>query len=322
MRRLSALLTTCGLLLALAPAAVAQVPVYSSNPGPGTTLDFGAVAVGTTLNFILTISETGTAPLTINAPSSGALSGEHALDFTLFGPTFPATIADGGAPITLTIQCKPTAEGTRNATLSLTSNDPARLTMTYTLRCTGVQGTPVPGLTPTPAPTAVPQTIGTVFFVRGLAVRTGPYLGASMLAIARPNVEYPVLARNDDEGEYTWYLISINGIQGWASGRYLNVRGNLNIPTQGSIFDQLDGTPDLLIRGRALDNLNLRRRPSPRVAPIALIPWGAEMKILGKTMSGGVIFWLHVEWNGIRGWVVPNWVRVVGDGTLAVVPKR
>ncbi|MCS6835759.1 MAG: choice-of-anchor D domain-containing protein [Anaerolineae bacterium] len=321
MKRLSALMTV-GLLLAFAPTAAAQAPIYNSVPAPNTVLDFGAVTVGTMLNFILTISEAGTAPLIINLPSGGALSGEHASDFMLFGPSFPATVADGGPPLTLTIQCKPTALGTRNAILTLTSNDPARLTVTYTLRCTGVQGTtPIFG-TPTPSPTAIPETIATVFFVRGLAVRSGPYLGASMLAIARPNVEYPVLARNDDEGEYTWYLISINGIQGWASGRYLNVRGNLNIPTQGSIFDQLDNAPDLLVRGRALDNLNLRRRPSMRVAPIAQIPWGAEMKILGKTMSGGVIFWLHVEWNGIRGWVVPNWVRLVGDGTLVVVPKR
>lgn len=321
MKRLRALLIW-GLLLACVPVVLAQVPAYNSTPAPSSTLDFGAVAVGTTLNFILTISEVGTAPLIINVPSGGALSGEHALDFTLFGPTFPVTIADGGAPIILTIQCSPKALGTRNAALNLTSSDPSRPTITYPLRCTGVEATtPILG-TPTPAPTAVPQTIATVFFVRGLAVRTGPYLGASMLAIARPNVEYPVLARNDDEGEYTWYLISINGLQGWASGRYLNVRGNLNVPTQGSIFDQLDDAPDLFVRGRALDNLNLRRRPSMRVAPIAQIPWGAEMKILGKTMSGGVVFWLHVEWNGIRGWVVPNWVSLVGDGTLAVVPKR
>ncbi len=61
-------------------------------------------------------------------------------------------------------------------------------------------------------------------FVRGLALRTGPYLGATMITTLTRDTTYNVLGRNRSEGIYNWYLIQTSdGRQGWASGRYLDL---------------------------------------------------------------------------------------------------
>ena len=85
-----------------------------------------------------------------------------------------------------------------------------------------VTGTPAP--TPTPP---IPRTGSVSNEVRGLAVRTGPYLGATLNGSAAVGFEYTILARNNDEGgPYTWFLIELTeGVTGWVSGRYLNFIG-------------------------------------------------------------------------------------------------
>ncbi len=61
--------------------------------------------------------------------------------------------------------------------------------------------------------------------VDGLALRSGPYLGASLIAVLRPGDTYTVTAQNNNEGDHTWYHLVVNpaGQTGWASGRYLEV---------------------------------------------------------------------------------------------------
>ncbi len=172
-----------------------------------------------------------------------------------------------------------------------------------------------------PTPTTAPIATATVHTVRGLAVRTGPYLGASMITIARPNNTYPVHALNRSEGLFTWYLITINGRQGWASGRYLTVTGNTAvIPEQGTIFDQIDAAPNIGITGQPRAIMNFRVRPSVRVARISQIPWGATVEIIGRTVQGGRNFWLHVRYNGQVGWIYAPFVTI--NGPIDAVPVR
>ncbi|MGB1287089.1 MAG: PA14 domain-containing protein, partial [Aggregatilineales bacterium] len=84
---------------------------------------------------------------------------------------------------------------------------------------------PTPEFTATPVPLAEAQVDSTR--VRGLALRTGPYLGASLINVLRPDKVYPITAQNFSEGIYTWYRITVpsTGQVGWASGRYLTITG-------------------------------------------------------------------------------------------------
>jgi hypothetical protein len=188
--------------------------------------------------------------------------------------------------------------------------------------------------------TAAQQTLTVeVVRVRGLAVRTGPYLGATLIGVARPGTRYEVIGRNRDEGVYTWYQIrfplgttatavpstAVAGLPtafatpiqqyliGWSSGRYLTPSGNPEtVPFQSTVFDQIDGAPDIGVSGQTNAPLYLRRRPSIRTGVMAEIPWGGVVTILGRTVQGGNSFWYHVRWNGMTGWAYAPYIQESG----------
>lgn len=180
--------------------------------------------------------------------------------------------------------------------------------------------TPV-GPTATPAPIAS----GGVSGVRGSAIRTGPYLGASFIAVARPETALSFVARNRSEGIFTWYLVNFgegNSRQGWVSGRYLNLTGTPEaLPEQGSIFDNIDGAPDVGVRGQTRAAMNLRVRPSQRTAVLGQVPWGDTVIIIGRTVQGGKDFWYHVRWQDKLGWISAAYVTV-SAGDVRNVPVR
>ncbi|MBL8118027.1 MAG: SH3 domain-containing protein [Anaerolineae bacterium] len=181
--------------------------------------------------------------------------------------------------------------------------------------------TPLPGVTPSPAATAVPALTVSVTFVKGLAIRTGPYLGASLIGVLRPGTEYPPIARNRDEGTYNWYLINTGTQTGWVSGRYLNITGDPNsIPLQSTVFEQIDNLPDTGVLAVPRSVMNFRRRPSVRSEILAQIPWGAETQLLGRTVQGGQNFWLQVRYEGQVGWIYAPFVSIRGD--VNAVPVR
>jgi uncharacterized protein YraI len=183
---------------------------------------------------------------------------------------------------------------------------------------TGTPGTAVPTGSPVPAAT------GTVTS-KGLSVRTGPYLGATYITAIHPGTAYPISGRNRDEGIFTWYLVSVTttqGVQtGWASGRFLTITGDPNsIPLIGSVFDQIDGAPDVAVRAIPRAVMNLRRRPSIRAAKLGFMPWGGEAQLIGRTVQGGKNFWFQVRFNGVVGWIFAPYVTIRGD--VNAVPIR
>ncbi|MFW5691540.1 MAG: SH3 domain-containing protein [Chloroflexota bacterium] len=161
--------------------------------------------------------------------------------------------------------------------------------------------------TPTPAGPTGP--VGQVVFVRGLSLRTGPYLGASFISVLRPGIQYPVLARNTDEGgPFTWYKVQAGERIGWASGRYLTVT-NGTPPLESTIFEQIDNPPSTGVFAAPNAFMNLRRRPSERSQRLGQIPWGAEVEVLGRTIQGGRDHWLQVRYEEIVGWAYAPFFR-------------
>ncbi len=194
-----------------------------------------------------------------------------------------------------------------------------------------VSGIPGPG-TPTfpggvvpPGTTAVPAgcttTCATVTGVRGLALRTGPYLGASFITTLTDGSTYTVLARNRDEGIYNWYKLQVGERVGWASGRYLTLNVDINlVPTQGSIFDEIDGASEYGVFAYPRAVMNIRRRPSIRTARVGSMPWGAPAQVIGRTIQAGIPRWYQVRYEGIVGWIDARWVTVRGE--INAVPIR
>jgi len=182
---------------------------------------------------------------------------------------------------------------------------------------TGTIATVGPGV-----PTAYTGPTATVTGVDGLALRTGPYVGASFITTLTGGSSYPVLARNADEGIYNWYLLQlVDGRTGWASGRYLQLSVDRNtLPLQGSIFDQIDDAADLGVVAIPRAVMNIRVRPSERTAIIGSIPWGGYASLIGRTVQAGQNRWLQVRYEGVVGWIAAPWVTIQGE--IYAVPVR
>ena len=180
-------------------------------------------------------------------------------------------------------------------------------------------GVPVtPGVQPTAVYTGPSAS---VTGARGLALRSGPYLGASFITTLLPDQPYPVLARNRDEGIYNWYLLRVGERQGWASGRFLTLNVDPNsLPVQGSIFDQIDAAADIGARAYPRAVMNMRSRPSTRMPVIGSIPWGGTAELLGRTVQAGIDQWYHVRYEGVVGWIDARWVTARGE--IYQVPIR
>ncbi len=94
-------------------------------------LTFGSVPVNSAVTQPLTLSSTGTAPVTVNA---AALSGNS---FSISGEGLPVTLAPGQTA-TLSVQFDPTTAGAATGQLTLTSNSLTGSSMAVTLSGTGV----------------------------------------------------------------------------------------------------------------------------------------------------------------------------------------
>jgi uncharacterized protein YraI len=175
--------------------------------------------------------------------------------------------------------------------------------------------------TPAVVATAVPAAAITIAGVKAEALRTGPYLGASFIGEVAAGTPLNPLARNKDEGIYNWYLINTGTKTGWISGRYVTLTGDINaIPLQSTVFEQIDGAPDVGVLAVPRSVMNLRKRPSIRSARLMQIPWGAETILIGRTIQAGKNFWLQVRYNGQVGWIFAPYVSIRGD--VNAVPIR
>jgi predicted outer membrane repeat protein len=127
--------------------ADARIPGYGSDPiWPG-PLSTGTTTVNTPVTATLEVFETGNATLTVGDPTFG---GANAGEFDLVSPFVSFDIADGGAAVDIGIRCTPTAVGTRTASFSVTTNDPAHPSVSYDLACQS-EAAPTPGFASEPA---------------------------------------------------------------------------------------------------------------------------------------------------------------------------
>jgi len=178
-----------------------------------------------------------------------------------------------------------------------------------------------------------PIATGEVVQVRGLSVRSGPFLGGTLLGVARPGVSYSILARNTQEGLFTWYLIQYDSdTQGWVSGRYFALtEETASIPlVEVEAFTTVYDPPGL-VTGVTRSNMNFRTLPTqraPRVSALPQLDWGAYVEILARTRQGGEDYWYMVRYTvpntttSYVGWIFAPFVDIVsGSDPIETVPR-
>jgi hypothetical protein len=105
-------------------------PVYSSQPAPGSTIALGDVQLNATSTGSLLISNTGNLNLSVSTPSG--IAAPFSISFANPFVLTPNTSR------TVNITCQPTVLGSFSATLSYTTDDTTKPTVTYTITCNGI----------------------------------------------------------------------------------------------------------------------------------------------------------------------------------------
>jgi uncharacterized protein YraI len=174
--------------------------------------------------------------------------------------------------------------------------------------------TPIP---PTPLPAIPPGALtGTVIRASVLLSRSGPFLGAPVVARLLRGQTYQIVGRDE---QAQWFLLQLSGQQGWVWGYYLFVNGNSFTAPVANPF-QTAGQPasNTGVAAQAQATLRLRAAPNTASEQIGRITWGTILPVLGRSADGG---WLQVLYFSTIGWVATPYVRIVeGDvNTLPVV---
>jgi len=167
-----------------------------------------------------------------------------------------------------------------------------------------------------PPPTPVPPVQQGPYLIVDtgrLNVRGAPGLYGEILTKIDRGETYPILGRNSDA---SWWLISVNGINGWVSAPYVDVFNTQGVP----VVDSGTNPPSNVPTGYTLTttaNLNLRGGPGLNNPVLYVIPRGQSADILGRT---GDLSWWKVSYSGLTGWVSGRFVNLQPGIDLNRVP--
>lgn len=147
-----------------------------------------------------------------------------------------------------------------------------------------------------------------------LNVRTAPNVetGRIIAKVSRGEV-YPIIGRNM---EGTWFLIRVNGTDGWVSGRYIAINNEQPLPI-------VDGTaPQQPPAGTGYSlstwvNLNIRQGPSVSYDVVEVLPYGETATVLGRNADAS---WWQVRYNGVIGWVSAYYTTITPEPNLDAIP--
>ena len=113
-----------------------SIPDGDTTPTPVDGTDFGAVAVGGSWTRTFTITNAGTASLSLAGSPRIEVSGSHPADFTI--ATMPAATVAPGSSTTFRLIFRPSAEGLRTARIVIPSNDPDENPYDFSIQGTGM----------------------------------------------------------------------------------------------------------------------------------------------------------------------------------------
>ncbi len=142
-------LTGTGTSGSTGPQTSPQLSVSASN------LSFGSVTVNTPSTRSLTLTSTGTAPVTVN---SAAITG---VGFTIAGQSFPITL-NPTQSVTLQVQFNPTSAGAASGQIAIVSNSASGSQAFVALSGTGTSGSSGPQTSPQLAVSASSLSFGSV----------------------------------------------------------------------------------------------------------------------------------------------------------------
>lgn len=168
--------------------------------------------------------------------------------------------------------------------------------------------------------TPVPQVVNTaaaatVIGASRLNVRDLPAVsGSNVLTKINRNEAYPVVGRNSDS---SWWQINVNGIVGWAYGRYLSVANGAGVPVTSASSTPIVQPVVTGYNVTALATVNIRSGPGTGNAIIGQLPYRNIAGVVGRDATSA---WWQISFNGITGWVSARYATLESGASVSAIP--
>lgn len=127
---------------------------------------------------------------------------------------------------------------------------------------------------------------------------------------------YPVLGRNANS---TWWLLNVNGTQGWVNGRYISINNEQNVPVVGDQVQTIQPPPvnTGVTVTPPLYNLNIRSGPGTTFDRVGRLPVGQSAAVIGRVANNS---WWQINYNGVIGWVSGALVNLSAGADINQIP--
>ncbi len=175
-------------------------------------------------------------------------------------------------------------------------------------------GVPVSPPSQPPSPTGATATV--TAYRLNVRAAPDPINGQIITRINRLEV-YPVVGRNADS---TWYLLNVNGTNGWVSGAYINVVNAQSVPVVSGT-GQPQPPPAQSATGNTVTatpyNVVIRNGPGTQYARIGLFPLTGTAPVIGRSSANT---WWQINFNGLVGWVSAQFAIISPSANVGAIP--
>lgn len=143
-----------------------------------------------------------------------------------------------------------------------------------------------------------------------LNVRDAPSVtNGDIIASINFQESYTALARN---ASGTWVKLSINGIEGWVSTRFVTVTNFNQLPIQTNTV-----TPTGFTVTATPFGVNIRGGASTDFDILDVLPVGQAASVIGRNSDAT---WWQIEYDGVIGWVSAFYARIEDNADLSQIP--
>jgi uncharacterized protein YraI len=151
---------------------------------------------------------------------------------------------------------------------------------------------------------------------RAVNVRSAPEVNSTRLGTLQPGESARITGRTEDS---EWLRIDFNGQEAWIAFFVVNVEGELSalpvLTSPEALQTQAAASQSLEVTTRF--NANLRSTPNRNAELLVVIPHNTRLRTTARSVDGE---WLHVEYNGITGWLVTSLVSIDANTDLNQLP--
>jgi hypothetical protein len=129
-------------------------------------------------------------------------------------------------------------------------------------------------------------------------MRICPGLDCEPIYALQPGMQIADAGGREFRDNIDWIRVSVNGREGWVSGRYLLLPGAPTPPPVNPV-----GPNDLRVR---ISDIWLRECPGLNCREVEPLPLGALVANLGQSRPVDAEWWIKIRYGAREGWVIRN----------------